>query len=140
VATSASAYLLSVRPGKGVMVGGVQSTEKIRHLSFLQLSGRRPPEHHDFVVVRRHDARIHLPLAVGGLERVPGLLPVRPPPGLRRAGTKASAVGQRGRPMQRDVRLAKSLERFTVSSLDGPEDCQYHISAVTGLHEDLLSG
>jgi hypothetical protein len=41
VATSASAYLLSVRPGKGVMVGGLQSTEKIRHLSFLQLSGRR---------------------------------------------------------------------------------------------------
>jgi hypothetical protein len=42
VATSASAYLLSVRPAKGVTVGGLQSTEKIRHLSFLQLSGRRP--------------------------------------------------------------------------------------------------
>jgi hypothetical protein len=42
--------------------------------------------------------------------------------------------------MQRDVRLAKSLERFTVSSLDGPEDRQDHIGIVTGLHEDLLSG
>src|SRR5262245_45724270 len=40
-AQSTSAYLLSVRPAKGVMVGGLQSTEKIRHLSFLQLSGRR---------------------------------------------------------------------------------------------------
>jgi hypothetical protein len=41
VATSASAYLLSVRPAKGVTVGGLQSTEKIRHFSFPQLSGRR---------------------------------------------------------------------------------------------------
>jgi hypothetical protein len=42
VATSASAYLLSVRPAKGVTVGDLQSTEKIRHFSFPQLSGRGP--------------------------------------------------------------------------------------------------
>ena len=31
-----------MRPAKGVTVGGLQSTEKIRHFSFPQLSGRRP--------------------------------------------------------------------------------------------------
>jgi uncharacterized membrane protein len=39
VATSASAYLLSVHPAKGVTLL-LQSTEKIRHFSFPQLSGR----------------------------------------------------------------------------------------------------
>ena len=31
--------------------------------------------------------------------------------------------------MQHDVWLAEGLEAFTVSSLDGPEDGQHHLSA-----------
>jgi hypothetical protein len=45
VATSASAYLLSVRPAKGVTVVDSNPTEKIRHFLFPHLSGRRPREH-----------------------------------------------------------------------------------------------
>jgi hypothetical protein len=42
--------------------------------------------------------------------------------------------------VQYDVRLAEGLEPFTVSSLDGPEKCQDHISVVAGFHEHLLLG
>src|SRR5262249_31423167 len=89
-------------------------------------------EHHDFVVVSRHDTRIHLSLCIGRLERAPGLFPIR---AMLRLGysLKAPTVWERGRPMQCDVRLAEGLEPLTVSSLDGPEKCQHHISVVDQL-------
>jgi hypothetical protein len=42
--------------------------------------------------------------------------------------------------MQRDVWLAEGFEAFTVSSFDGPEDGQHHLSVVVGVHEHLLLG
>ena len=82
-----------------------------------------------FVVVSRHDTRIHLPLGIGRLDRAPGLFSIRDLPRLGRASLKAPAVRELGRPMQHDVWLTEGLEAFTVSSLDGPEDGQHHLSA-----------
>src|SRR5215467_902350 len=89
------------------------------------------PDHDDLSVGGRHDARLHLLLRRGGLERHPCLGPPRP---IAAEALRDAAIRQGRGPVKLDILVTKSEHPLGVAALDCAKNLEHQFGVLFGVH------